>query len=74
MRAPQGEESVALIEDVLRAIEPIDLAGLARRDRCNWYPVDAEDILGSAAKLGVSRREVSQMLERCGFRPTTLQT
>ena len=74
MRASQGEESVALIEDVLRAIEPIDLAGLARRDRCNWYPVDAEDILGSAAKLGVSRREVSQMLERCGFRPATLQT
>lgn len=74
IRAPQGEESVALIADVLRAIEPIDVAGLTKRDRRNWYPVDAEDILGSSAKLGVSRSEVAQMLERCGFRPATLRT
>lgn len=74
MRAPRGDGSAVLVEDVLRAIEPIDVAGLTKRDRRNWYPVDADDILGSAAKLGVSRGEVSQMLERCGFRPATLRT
>ncbi|MGH9585759.1 MAG: hypothetical protein ACRD3F_02320 [Acidobacteriaceae bacterium] len=73
MRAPTGAGSADLIEDILCAIEPIDVAGLARRDRYGWYPVDAEDILGSARKLGSSRDEVLRMLERCGFRPATLQ-
>lgn len=73
MHAPIGAESADLIQDVLRAIEPIDVAGLARPDRSSRYPVEAEDILGSAAKLGTSRTEILQMLERCGFRPTTLQ-
>ena len=74
MRAPMGEESTALVESVIRLIGPIDVAGLAQRDRRNWYPVEAEDILNSAAKLGVSRNEALQMLERCGFRPAISQS
>lgn len=72
MRTPRGREASSLVEGVLRAIEPIDVAGLTRRDRRNWYPVDAEDILDSAAKLGASRTDIQQMLDRCGFRPAIL--
>ncbi len=62
-----GKESDALIEDILRTIEPIDVAGLTDRTRRNWYPVDAEDLLGAAHKVGANRQEMMQMLERCGF-------
>ena len=61
------DDSAALIEDVYRAIDPIDVAGLGNRSRGNWYPADAEDLLRSTSKIGVSREEVMQMLERCGF-------
>lgn len=61
------EESAAFIEDVLRAIEPIDVAGLCNRQRGNWYPVDAEDLLNSAAKVGVTRDEITALLQSCGF-------
>lgn len=60
-------DSDEIIESVLRAIEPLDVAGLARRDRRNWYPVEADDLLGAAHKVHASRDEVLQMLERCGF-------
>lgn len=56
-----------IIEAVLRAISPIDVAGLTRRDRNNWYPVEAGDLLHAADKVHASRDEVLQMLERCGF-------
>jgi tetracycline 7-halogenase / FADH2 O2-dependent halogenase len=41
---------------------------LARR---NWYPVDAEDLLNSAHKLGANREEIMGMLEKCGFQTST---
>lgn len=53
--------------DVFRVIGPFDVAGLCRRDRLNWYPVDAADLLGAAAKLGATEAEVSQLLARAGF-------
>ena len=56
-----------LIEEIRRVIEPVIVAGLANRARRNWYPVDAEDLLRAAHKVGASRDEVLQMLERCGF-------
>lgn len=68
----RGVESEKLIEDVFRTIEPIDVAGLGDRDRGNWYPVEAEDLLRSAHKVGASREEVVKMLDRCGFYSTTL--
>lgn len=59
--------SKGIIEEILRIIEPIDVAGLRSRNRRNWYPVDAEDLLQSAHKVGVTREDIFQMLERCGF-------
>lgn len=52
-----------------RIIAPIDVAGLSRRGRRNWLPVDAEDLLNSAAKLGVDRTAIEVMLQRSGFYP-----
>lgn len=66
-----GAKADDLVEFILRAIEPIDVAGLARRDRRNWYPVEAEELLCAAHKVQASREEVLQMLARCGFDPVT---
>lgn len=68
-----GKESEDLINEIFRVIEPFDVAGLARQDRGNWYPVEAEDILQSAHKLGATRDDITRMLDRCGFNPATLR-
>lgn len=60
-------EAQALINDINAVIEPINVAGLGRRDRRNWYPVEADDMLNAAAKLDASRDEVQAILKRCGF-------
>lgn len=65
--AAGGRNAEALIEEILRAIEPIDVAGLTDRARRNWYPVDSEDLLRAAHKVGADRDEILRMLERCGF-------
>jgi FADH2 O2-dependent halogenase len=57
----------SIIEEILRVIEPIDVAGLGKSNRRNWYPVEAEDLLQAAHKLGATREEILQMLTRCGF-------
>jgi len=64
-----GDEtnSKAVIEAIYRVIEPIDVAGLRNQARRNWYPADAKDLYDAAHKLGASRWEIAQMLERCGF-------
>jgi FADH2 O2-dependent halogenase len=56
-----------LIDDIFRAIDPIDVAGLSDRTRRNWFPVDASDLFRSAEKLGVGETEIQKMLVRCGF-------
>jgi FADH2 O2-dependent halogenase len=61
------QESARLIEDVLHAIEPIDVAGLCNRQRRNWYPVNAEDLFRSASKVGATHGEIEHLLQRCGF-------
>ena len=61
------KDSANLIADVLRAIEPIDVAGLCRQDRRNWYPVDAQDLFRSASKVNATRDEIEQLLQSCGF-------
>lgn len=60
-------ESEAFTRAVRRAIEPINVAGLADPRRHNRYPVEAEDLFRNAHKLGATREEIAQMLERCGF-------
>jgi tetracycline 7-halogenase / FADH2 O2-dependent halogenase len=56
-----------LNEDILRAIEPFNIAGLGQAHRRNWYPVDAEDLLHGAHKLDADREEIGILLKRCGF-------
>jgi FADH2 O2-dependent halogenase len=61
------EESNKLINDILKAIEPINVAGLGRPERRNWYPVHADDLVSAAGKLGASREDIFDLLRRCGF-------
>ena len=58
-----------LIDDIYRAIEPIDVAGVCDRNRRNWHPVAARDLLNGAGKLGVTESDIAQLLARCGFFP-----
>jgi tetracycline 7-halogenase / FADH2 O2-dependent halogenase len=69
-----SQESVSLSEDVLRTIESINLAGLGRKDRRNWFPVEASDLLDSHLKVEASRDEIFQLLQRCGFAPGLTHT
>lgn len=62
-------ESRQFIGQILRAIEPFDVAGLSRLDRGNWYPVDPDDLFQAAHKVSATRREIAEMLERCSFSP-----
>ena len=73
-RTVRGEaESEAIVEEILRVIEPIDVAGLTNRTRRGWYPVDAADLLSAAHKVDASRGQISEMLARCGFSAATLE-
>jgi FADH2 O2-dependent halogenase len=56
-----------LTTEISRAIELINVAGLSNPDRRNWYPVDANDLLNSAAKLESTKAQISQLLDKCGF-------
>jgi len=56
-----------LKERVRQAIEPIDVAGLTDRSRHPWYPALLSDLFSNAPKLDASEKEISIMLERCGF-------
>jgi tetracycline 7-halogenase / FADH2 O2-dependent halogenase len=56
-----------LADEIHKAIEPINVAGLGNPQRRNWYPVEANDLLKSAAKLESTKDEISRLLDRCGF-------
>ena len=58
-----------LEERIDRAIEPFDIAGLLDRERRDWYPVLARDLVASAAKLDAAPAEILDLLERCGMVP-----
>jgi FADH2 O2-dependent halogenase len=64
---PQGRARDALIEEIDRAIEAFDIAGLLDRSRRDWYPVLAEDLVGNASKLSATRSEIDLLLARSGF-------
>jgi FADH2 O2-dependent halogenase len=66
-QAPQGPARNTLEERIDRAIEPFDIAGLLDGERRSWYPVLADDILASSAKLYATREEIVRMLERSGM-------
>jgi FADH2 O2-dependent halogenase len=58
-----------LAERVHEAIEPIDVAGLGDRERRNWYPATAEDLVRAAGKLDAAPAEIRELLVRSGFLP-----
>ena len=67
MRSTSDEESAHLSQEILQAIEPFDVAGLSNSDRRGWFPVIAEDLLRSAAKVESSSSEIDALLQSCGF-------
>jgi len=56
---PPGPEYFTRIAN---AIEPINIAGLCNAAVQNWYPVDVEDTVRAAAKLGLSQAKVREQL------------
>ena len=66
---PRGAARQTLLARIDRTIEAFDVAGLGDRQRRDWYPALADDLVAAASKLGASREEVQQLLERCGFAP-----
>lgn len=67
-----GAVRQALDDRLDRAIEPFDIAGLRNRERRNWYPVLASDLLASGTRLNATPDELRELLERSGF--TSLST
>src|SRR5262249_38957282 len=66
-RARSRQDRGTLCADILRAIEPFNIAGLGRPERRNWYPVDSEDLLRGAGKLEATPAEIGHLLSRTGF-------
>ena len=64
---PGSDARERLLDRLALAIEPLDVAGLNRSERCNWFPVEAEDLVRAAEKLRATPEEVRVMLERSGF-------
>jgi FADH2 O2-dependent halogenase len=46
---------------IARAIEPLNIAGLCDAGKLNWYPVDLQDTVRGAPKLGVTEQQASAM-------------
>ncbi|MEK6302950.1 MAG: tryptophan 7-halogenase [Acidobacteriota bacterium] len=69
MRPLTPAQKAKLVEQIQQTIEPVNLAGLGAAERRNWYPVDANDLMGAAGKLGVTEKEIEQLLQRSGFWP-----
>lgn len=67
--APTGAARHVIEARIDRAIEPFDIAGLLDRDRRDWYPVLAGDLLASAGKLRATPDEILRLLERSGMLP-----
>ncbi len=67
-QAARADNEIAEVaNEIQKAIEPVNIAGLANTHRKNWYPVDAEDLLNSANKVESTREEINQLLKNCGF-------
>ncbi len=66
-RSGSGAPRDALIERIHRAIEPLDVAGLTRADRRNWYPFRGQDLVENASKLGATAGQARELLARCGL-------
>ena len=59
--------AACLVQQVGEAIEPLNVAGLCRPEKANWYGVDNADLVAGAPKLGVSADAVRTMLRNLGL-------
>ena len=50
-----------LADEVTRAIEPLNIAGLSDASKRNWYGVDVEDVVRGSGKLGMPAEEVRRV-------------
>ncbi len=64
------EARQSLIQGIYELVREFDVAGLVKRPANYCYPVRAEDLYESAAKVGASRTEIDNLLVRSGFYPT----
>jgi len=60
--SPAPADRQDLLGAIDRALEPVDLGGLRRPDRPNWHPLDNEELVASAHKLGVDPSELERLL------------
>lgn len=67
LRKPAGIARTELLEKIRNTIAPVNVAGLARPERRNWYPALADDLRAAAPKLAAGLAEINAMLERCEF-------
>jgi FADH2 O2-dependent halogenase len=63
----QPLQRTALLEELRKVIEPIDIAGLTDPARRNWHPVQVDDLLANRNKLPASEDEIQHLLQQCGF-------
>ena len=64
---PSEPDGARVRAAVSRTVDPINLAGLDRSDRRNWYPVEVSDLYAAEAKIPATREELAAMLRGCGF-------
>jgi FADH2 O2-dependent halogenase len=67
MHITQGAKSALLIADIMRTIEPIDVAGLSKPNTRSCYPIGAADLFASCSKVESTPEEIESLLQRCGF-------
>ncbi|HET6382144.1 MAG TPA: hypothetical protein VFJ58_02030 [Armatimonadota bacterium] len=60
--SPTTSEIVAFRRHARLSIELVNIAGLADPDRRNWYPVDLEDLVRSAHRLGLSESDMRSFI------------
>jgi len=68
LTSADGRGRTELFNNIDRAVEPFDAAGLLDRSRRDWYPVLASDLIGGRRKLQATEAEIDGLLERCGLR------
>jgi FADH2 O2-dependent halogenase len=62
-----GPKRGDLLQKIQQTIEPVNVTGLGRAERLNWYPASADDLFANAAKLQADRRQITALLKRCGL-------
>jgi FADH2 O2-dependent halogenase len=65
--AHPGSLPTHFVDSVGVAIDPLNVAGLCRAEKRNWYGVEAADLVDGAPKLGVAATTVQAMLRSLGL-------